>query len=164
MSGDLIGISDLVGIGLNRVSEEHPYVAMALGVVSIVATKGRADDDVLKMELAVEKNLALGLKEDLFIFAENKNFDTYKTFSNGLQTDKILEAMNSYDKLHFNVTGFSKYQFSKFKPGDFIGNRNVTNWEMHEIFSNPALLNKTQFYRKVGNSYEILSNFSPYGY
>lgn len=77
---------------------------------------------------------------------------------------KILDAIHSYNKFYFNVIGFSKYQFSKFKPGGFVGNRNVTNWEMHEIFSNPSLLNKTQFYRKIGSDYEILSNFSPYGY
>ncbi|MCY1660771.1 hypothetical protein [Chryseobacterium sp. SL1] len=161
MGGDMFGFSDLAGIGIERISEDHPYVGMALGVIGIVALK---KPGLAVAELQVEKNLALGLKEDLFIFAKAKNFDTYKTFSTGLQKDKILEAIHSYDKLHFNVTGFSKYQFSKFKPGSFVGNRNVTNWEMHEIFNNPTLLNKTQFYRKVGNDYEILSNFSPYGY
>jgi hypothetical protein len=164
MSGDMFGFSDLIGIGLNRVSEDHPYAAMALGIMAIVATKGKATDDVLKVELAAEKNLALGLSEDLFTFANTKNFDTYKTFSTGLQQDKILEAMHSYDKIHFNVTGFSKYQFSRFKPSGFVTGKNVTNWEMHEVFSNPTLLNKTQFYRKVGNDYEVLSNFSPFAY
>jgi len=54
--------------------------------------------------------------------------------------------MKTYDKIHFNVTGFSKYQFSKFKPGGPVSGNNVTNWEMHEVFSNPSILNKTQFY------------------
>jgi RHS repeat-associated protein len=53
MSGDLMGISDLIGIGLSRVSEEHPYAAMALGLAAIITTKGRATDDVLKTETRV---------------------------------------------------------------------------------------------------------------
>lgn len=62
------------------------------------------------------------------------------------------------------MTGFSKYQFSKFDPLKPLNFRNYTNWEMHTIFSNPQLLNKTTFYKKVGNNYEVLSNYSPFGY
>ncbi|SEN12446.1 hypothetical protein SAMN05421856_1242 [Chryseobacterium taichungense] len=50
MSGDVLGISDLIGLGLNRVAEDHPYAALALSLAAIVATKGRATDDVLKTE------------------------------------------------------------------------------------------------------------------
>jgi len=109
-------------------------------------------------------HLALGLGDDLFAFAKVKNFDTYKAFSTGFQKDKILDAMKGYDNIHFNVTGFSKYQFSKFKPNQPLSYKNYTNWEMHTIFNDPSLLNKTTFYKKSGNSYEILSNFSPFGY
>ena len=157
MSGDMFGFSDLAGIGIERLSEDHPHLGMVLGIVGIVALK--------KPALAkVEGNLALGLGDDLFAFAKAKNFDTYRTFSSGFQEKKILEAMEGYEKIHFNVTGFSKYQFSKFNSANPLNYKNYTNWEMHTIFNNPSLLNKTQFYRKVGNDYEILSNFSPYGY
>lgn len=98
------------------------------------------------------------------MFAKIKNFDTYKVFSTGFQQDKILNAMKNYDQLHFNVTGFSKYQFSKFDITKPLSHRNYTNWEMHTIFNNPELLNKTTFYRKSGDGYEILSNYSPFGY
>jgi hypothetical protein len=107
-------------------------------------------------------NLALGLGDDLFHFAETKGFDTYKSFSTGFQKDKILNAMNSYDNIHFNVTDFGKYRFSRFDPTAPLTYRNYTNWEMHTIFKNPILLNKTRFYKKVGNEYEIVHNFSPY--
>ena len=35
---------------------------------------------------------------------------------------------------------------------------------MHTIFNNSRLLSKTTFYKKVGSEYEILSNYSPFGY
>ncbi|NML59089.1 DUF6443 domain-containing protein [Chryseobacterium cheonjiense] len=39
MGGDMFGFSDLAGIGIERISEDHPYVGMALGVIGIVALK-----------------------------------------------------------------------------------------------------------------------------
>ena len=70
--------------------------------------------------------------------------------------------MNSYDNIHFNVTGFSKLRFSKFDPSAPLLYKNYTNWEMHTIFNNPTLLHKTTFYKKVGNGYEVVPNYSPF--
>ena len=62
-------------------------------------------------------DIALGLGDDLFKFAGNKGFQTYRDFSIGSQKEKISAAIeNSSNRLHFNMTGFSKYQFSKFNP------------------------------------------------
>ncbi|PZF74813.1 RHS repeat-associated core domain-containing protein [Taibaiella soli] len=107
-------------------------------------------------------NLAFGIGDDLFKFAESKGFDTYRNFSVGFQQDKILEAMESYDNIHFNTTGFSRYKFSKFDPGGILNYRNYTNWEMHTIMNDPFLLNKTTFYKSVDDSYQIISDYNPY--
>ena len=157
-AGDPVGIFDVGGQIISNWELQNRYLAMGAGILGAIALKKAG------LATKTEGNLALGLREDLFTFAKVKNFDTYKAFSTGLQEEKILNAMKTYDKIHFNVTGFSKYQFSKFKPGGPVTGNNVTNWEMHEVFSNPHILNKTQFYRKVGNDYEILPNFSPFAY
>lgn len=107
-------------------------------------------------------NLALGLGDDLFKFANSKGFDTYRSFSTGFQKDKILEALNSYDNIHFNITDFSRYKFSKFDPLSPLTYRNYTNWEMYTIFNDPNLLSKTTFYRNSGRGYEIIFDYSPY--
>ena len=75
--------------------------------------------------------------------------------------EKILNAMHSYDKIHFNVTGFGKFQYSRFDPLGKINYTNYTNWEMHTIFNDSKLLEKTTFYKYNGSSYEILNNYSP---
>ncbi|UPQ77583.1 DUF6443 domain-containing protein [Chryseobacterium nepalense] len=74
MSGDLMGISDLIGIGLSRVAEEHPYAAMALSVAAIVATKGRAADDVFEAEkgLLLQASRKKGIIKADYLF-ENLN-------------------------------------------------------------------------------------------
>ncbi|WP_370901584.1 RHS repeat domain-containing protein, partial [Chryseobacterium gossypii] len=160
-AGDPVGIFDIGGQVISTWKPENQYIAMAVSIVGAVVLK---KPGLAVTEMQAEKNLALGLGDDLFTFAKSKNFDTYRAFSTGFQEKKILNAMESYDQLHFNVTGFSKYQFSKFNPLKPLNYKNYTNWEMHTIFNNPSLLNKTTFYRKVGSEYEILSNYSPFGY
>ena len=109
------------------------------------------------------KNLALGLGDDLFNFAEHHGFETYRDFSTGFQKNKILDAMKAYDKIHFNTTGFGKVNFSRFKPNTPISYRNYTNWEMHTIMNDPALLQKTTFYNKsFDGTYKIIDNYSPF--
>lgn len=109
------------------------------------------------------KDLALGLGDDLFTFAKENGFDTYRNFSSGFNEKKILEAMNNYDKIHFNTTGFGKVNFSRFKPNAPLTYKNYTNWEMHTIMNNPTLLKKATFYNKASDgSYQILNSYSPY--
>lgn len=109
------------------------------------------------------KNLVLGLGDDLFNFAEHNGFETYRDFSIGFQKNKILDAMKSCDKIHFNTTGFGKVNFSRFKPNTPLSYRNYTNWEMHTIVNDPALLQKTTFYNKsFDGTYKIIDNYSPF--
>ncbi|MBB4807950.1 RHS repeat-associated protein [Chryseobacterium defluvii] len=144
-----------------------------LGAGSIIAggAKGLVREGIEKVakdvakELAEKesKDLALGLGDDLFNFAEHHGYNTYRDFSSGFNKNKILDAMNEYDNIHFNTTGFGKINFSRFNPNGPLSFRNYTNWEMHTIFNNPSLLNKTTFYNKAADgSYQILNNYSPF--
>lgn len=139
-------------------------VATAIPVAGVALKVGKAALAGVKAARAAKtSNLALGLGDDLFKFADNYGFDTYRNFSSGFQQNKILDAINSYDKIHFSTSGFSKYRFSKFDPDGPLLYRNFTNWEMHTIFKDPSLLNKTTFYRTTpGGVYKAIDNYSPY--
>ncbi|WP_099293145.1 MULTISPECIES: RHS repeat domain-containing protein [unclassified Butyricimonas] len=104
-------------------------------------------------------NIAFGLGDDLFSFAKNKGFKTYRDFSIGFQKDKILSMINdSNNKLHFNLTGFSKYRFSKYNPTQPVTYNNITNWELHTILNNPDALQRTIFYRYSNGNYNVVPN------
>ena len=108
---------------------------------------------------ATGSDIALGLGDDLFTFAEHHGFQTYRDFSTGFQPDKILSVINnSSNNLHFNLTGFSRVQFSKFNPANPVGYRNITNWELHNILSNPSALQRTTFYKFSNGGYQIIPN------
>ncbi|WP_299466258.1 RHS repeat-associated core domain-containing protein, partial [uncultured Microscilla sp.] len=123
-----------------------PSRELTMKELSLVKGKGAGDD------------IALGLGDDLFNFASNKGFKTYKDFSTGFQQDKILSVIkNSDNKLHFNLTGFSRYRYSKFDPSQPVTYRNITNWELHTIYNTPGALDRTTFYRVLDNgSYEVV--------
>lgn len=65
--------------------------------------------------------------------------------------------MNGNNNLHFNLTEFSSFQFSKFKPGGIISYGNVTNWELHTILNNSNALLRATFYRKLEGKYITVS-------
>lgn len=185
-----LGFVPFVGSGLDiyEGARDGNYLQLSLGIAGLaldIATAGTGSLAVGSVkagvktlakegvELAVKeagkdiaesagKNLALGLGDDLFNFAEKNGYDTYKNFSTGFQKDKILDAMNSYDKIHFNTTGFGKINFSKFDPTAPLTYHNYTNWEMHTIMSNPSLLKKTTFYNKSDGAYNILHTYTPF--
>ncbi|SEJ26030.1 RHS repeat-associated core domain-containing protein [Dyadobacter koreensis] len=99
--------------------------------------------------------IALGLDKDLFKFAESKGFQTYRDFSSGFQKDKILSAIqNGSNELHFNLTGFSHYRYSKFDPTGHVTFNNITNWELHTIYNTPGALERTKFYKFINGSYQ----------
>ena len=111
----------------------------------------------------VRNNIAFGLGDDLFNFAESKRFLTYRNFSSGLQTDKILSAINNTNNnLHFNLTGFSKYRYYRFEnnytTGDPFSYNNITNWELHTILENPSTLSRTTFWQLKNGRYMTVPN------
>ncbi len=148
-----LGTGSLIKGGVKAIGTE--LVENGLEVAAKDAAKEVAEKET--------KNLALGLGDDLFTFAKDNGYNTYRDFSSGFDQNKILEAMHSYDKIHFNTTGFGKVNFSRFKPNDPLSYRNYTNWEMHTIVNNPTLLQKTTFYNKAADgSYKVLDSYSPY--
>jgi RHS repeat-associated protein len=158
-AGDPIGLFDVAGQIMSNWKPQNRYLAMMAGILGAVALK---KPGIATAEIQAEKNLALGLGDDLFTFAEKNSFHTYRDFSTGFNQSKILDAMNSYDKIHFNTTGFGKVNFSRFDPTAPLSYKNYTNWEMHTIINNPSLLKKTVFYRKATDgSYQILDSYSP---
>lgn len=50
MSGDVLGLSDLLGILLSKVETKNRYAMMGIPLIAILATKGKAIDDVVKVE------------------------------------------------------------------------------------------------------------------
>jgi hypothetical protein len=102
---------------------------------------------------------AFGLSDDLFNFAKANGFLTYKDFSVGFDKDKILSVIqNTENHLHFNLTGFSMYQFSKFNPNNPLGHKNITNWELHTISKTEGALERASFYKLVNGEYQTVSN------
>jgi RHS repeat-associated protein len=102
-------------------------------------------------------HVALGLDDDLFKFAATKKFITYRDFSTGFQKDKILSVIQNADyNLHFNLTGFSKYRYSRFNPSSPLLRNNITNWELHTIYNTPGVLERTTFYKFIDGNYQIV--------
>ena len=136
-AGDFFGIFDIGGEIMSNWKPENWYLAMGAGIIGAVVLRKLG---LATAEIKAEKNLALGLGDDLFNFAEKNSFHTYRDFSTGFNKSKILDAMKSYDKIHFNTTGFGKIKFSKFDPNAPLTFRNYTNWEMHTIMNDASLL------------------------
>jgi hypothetical protein len=80
--------------------------------------------------------------------------------------DLVRKNMENADEIHFNLDGWSKNNYKKYlnkRDRAFKGNPPseltifddnggyITNWEYHQIITNPSLLNKTTFYDKGGN-------------
>jgi len=72
MSGDVLGLSDLAGIGLSQISIDNKNAALGLMALAIITTKGRATPAILKAELAAEKGL-LNPKDIHFMQSSIKN-------------------------------------------------------------------------------------------
>jgi len=97
------------------------------------------------------QDIALGLNNDLKSFAEKFGFKTYRDFSKGIDLNKIeSEIMNPNNRLHFNLDGFSKLQYSRFNAIGPVNYGNITNWELHTILNSADAFERTTFY-KYGN-------------
>lgn len=132
--GLLFLIDGVVGIGAEEI---------------IITTKEIETEAIILEETVMTSDLAFGLNEGLEAFAEAKGFKTYREFtSGGFQKIEIEAAIkNPENNLHFNLDGFSSIQFSKYKTGDPVSFRNITNWELRTISETPGALGRTTFYR-----------------
>jgi RHS repeat-associated protein len=125
--------------------------AARLGGAALMAREGVA----ITVE-NVGQDIALGLGDDLFKFAGEKGFMTYRDFSKGFQQDVIQAAIEkSSNNLHFNLTGFSKTRYARFDPNAIVNYRNITNWELHTIYNTPGALQRTTFYKFIDGVYKV---------
>ena len=86
-------------------------------------------------------------------------FKNYRQFTSGGFKPAEIEAAikNSSIKVHFNLTDFTKWRYSKYAsnpPGPTLNN--ITNWELHTIYNSPGALQRTTFYRFMNGKYQVV--------
>lgn len=93
--------------------------------------------------------LAFGLNKGLESWARSNGLQTYRSFTGGgLKLNEIQAAIkNPHNQLHFNLDGFSRFQFNRFDPSGKVTIGNITNWELHTIRSTPGALQRTTFWQ-----------------
>jgi hypothetical protein len=97
------------------VYQVHNYLVSEVGVL-VHNTYGDGD------------NIALGLKGDLSKFASKHEFKTYRDFTTGIDLDGIKAFIeNPNNKLHFNLSGFSGIQYSRFDISKPVRHGDITN-------------------------------------
>ncbi|WP_139420305.1 DUF6443 domain-containing protein [Chryseobacterium mulctrae] len=101
MSGDVLGISDLIGIGLARIETKNRHAMMGIGLLAILATKGKALDDVVKAEIAAEKGVLSAEKGVLQNTFENQIDDLVK-LNNGKNSVSIGTKDGAF---HYDLRG-----------------------------------------------------------
>ncbi|AYZ37022.1 hypothetical protein EGY07_16390 [Chryseobacterium indologenes] len=68
-AGDPAGVFDIAGQVMSTWKPQNRYLAMAAGIIGAAALE---KPGLVGAEIQAEKNLALGLGDDLFNFAEKK--------------------------------------------------------------------------------------------
>jgi RHS repeat-associated protein len=153
MAGKLVG--KLVGVAASKVSMMFTKSGIGVGPAVQIPMNATPEQAVA----ALGDDIALGLRADLNNFASSNGFKTYRNFSSGFQQDKILAAMeNANNRLHFNLTDFSRGRYYKYTPtiGE-VSHGNITNWELHTVLNNPSILGRTTFYKFSEGSYNVVA-------
>ena len=117
-------------------------ITVSLPLLQQVLTNNDPDDDSL--------NVGLGLEQHLQPWARDNGLTTYTdVYGPSFREDRFADLMNKADTIHFNMEGFSEKSFQKWVRegaalsfGGPLGST-VTNYEMHQILTNPAWLGKT---------------------
>lgn len=138
-------------------------VNMSMDVMAVYGTAKLSTPKFVAGELAnttaqFGDDLAFGLRTNLNEFSTATGYKNYRQFtSGGFQPDEILAAIeNPSNRLHFNLTEFSRYRYSKFNPNTPITNGNITNWELYKIYNTPGALERTTFYKFVDGAYKVV--------
>jgi hypothetical protein len=93
-------------------------------------------------------NIALGVREHLDDFAKSVNGSTWKSWgSSDFEAGFLNSINNPSNKIHFNLTGIDNpwRAISQGAKGYKLGG--YTNWELYQIYSNPAVIERTIFYQ-----------------
>ncbi|MCY7357007.1 MAG: RHS repeat-associated core domain-containing protein [Rudanella sp.] len=100
-------------------------------------------------------NIALGVREHLDDFAKTVSGETWKTWGGQNFQSQFLGTINDPSKkIHFNLTGPDGKMINAWKAvtegAKGFGNGTITNWELHQLYSNPGALQRTTFYFNGG--------------
>ena len=91
------------------------------------------------------------MTEHLDDFATSVNGSTWKTWgTQDFQTQFSSTINNSANSIHFNMmgpTGKMINPWNAVREGSMgLGGSRATSWELYQIYSNPAALQRTTFY------------------
>jgi RHS repeat-associated protein len=93
-------------------------------------------------------NIALGVSEHLDDFARGVNGSTWKTWGAKDFQSQFLETINnSANKIHFNLDGVASPWGAVSEGAKGFGVSRATSWELYQLYSNPAALQRTIFYQ-----------------
>lgn len=92
-------------------------------------------------------NIALGVAEHLDDFAKSVGGSTWKTWGAKDFQAQFLETINnSANKIHFNLDGVTSPWGAISEGAKGLGASRATSWELYQLYSNPAALQRTVFY------------------
>ncbi|WP_175608862.1 DUF6443 domain-containing protein [Chryseobacterium gambrini] len=122
MGGDMFGFSDLAGIGIERISEDHPYVGMALGVIGLVTLKkpqlALAEEKAAFYSVAYEMKLANNL------YPGKSSYIHFKAANTSLANAMISDAKFAAGMSELGIT------IPRSATGNILG-KSPTNWVWH---------------------------------
>jgi RHS repeat-associated protein len=93
-------------------------------------------------------NIALGVSEYLSKFAEQVKGLTWETWGAKNFQSQFLETINnSANKIHFNLDGIPSPWGAVAEGAKGFPFSRITSWELFQLYSNPAALQRTIFYQ-----------------
>jgi RHS repeat-associated protein len=94
------------------------------------------------------ENIALGVGEYLDDFARGVNGSTWKTWGAKDFQSQFLETINNpANKIYFNLDGVASPWSAISEGARGLGISRATSWELYQLYSNPAALQRTIFYQ-----------------
>jgi hypothetical protein len=175
-NGTLIGISNAIDNYGQRLSSKDPNVrevAFGEGVFGIFAGEGIGALSKLSSVRLLSKvrvgtpaigagsatplleagtmgggNIALGVTEHLDDFAKSVGGSTWKSWGAKDFQPQFLQTINNpANKIHFNLNGVSSPWGAVSEGAKGFGVSRATSWELYQLYSNPAALQRTIFYQ-----------------
>ena len=132
-------------------------IETGLSVMGAIALTKKLPEVELKVPKAIAitevanggNNIALGVSEYLDDFVKNVNGSTWQTWGTKNFQSQFLETINnSANKIHFNLDGIVNPWGAVSEGAKGFGVSRATSWELYQLYSNPAALERTTFYRE----------------
>ena len=122
MGGDMFGFSDIAGIGIEKISEDHPYLGMALGVIGIVALK--------KPQLALAEEKAVFYSVAFEMKLSTSSYPGIYRGGHFCEANKALEAVMKSDVRFASSMDELGIVIPRSPAGSILG-KSPTNWVWH---------------------------------